>query len=176
MSESTSRFGDLFRRGNSLERRLRAERPMPPEALVTQLTAQIERSAPPARRRSSMRLGLAAAVSAVFLVLLAGFGGLGRAASSASHVALTAAHVVAPVHTSAAAPASTSAGGPPIAPLTSVSAAQFQYGLFTPVCHVLRNGSHTTVYIPTFLVPLWLVVFPNDTVGSCSGPPPPARR
>ena len=87
----------FFKRGDGLERELRAQRPEPRPEFLNGLETRIHgsRHRRPAR---GLRLGLAAGLSAVMLVALAAFGGLGYAATGVSQAVSAAVHVVAPAH------------------------------------------------------------------------------
>ncbi len=86
----------FWRRDDDLERELRAQRPEPRPEFLNVLESRIhgDRHRRPAR---SLRLGLAAALTAAVLVALAGFGGLGYAASGVTQAVRSVVHVVAPV-------------------------------------------------------------------------------
>src|SRR5207237_1751504 len=102
--DSEAGMAGYLRRGDDLERRLRNGRPTPRTEFMEALTERLE--SVPYRRRSTFRLGLAASVTAVLVISLAAFGGLGYAATSVSHAVKTAVHVVAPAkHHAAAQPA-----------------------------------------------------------------------
>jgi hypothetical protein len=72
----------------SLERRLRAERPQPPSALMARLA--------PARPRTRPQLALAAGLTAALLVALASVGGVSYAATAVTHAVKVAAKAVTP--------------------------------------------------------------------------------
>jgi hypothetical protein len=95
-----------------LDRELRARRPRARSEFVETLAAEMRNR--PAERSRVGRVGLAFAMSGLILVVLASFGGIGYAASAVSHAVKkpTAAKHVANV--------------------SSPSAAQAQYGGFTP--------------------------------------------
>ena len=98
------------------------------------------------RRAHSLRRGLAVALTAGVLAALAGFGGLGYAASGVSHAAKAAVHAVAP--TSSATPDS------------SLSSARAQY--LVAVCfhgHTIRVDSHAVN----------VLLRNGATLGPCSG-------
>jgi hypothetical protein len=85
----------FWKRDEGLEDELRALRREPrPEFLQ----AVVRRIHDDRRRRPrrSVRLGMAGALTAGMLAALAGFGGLGHAASGVSHAVQSAAHVVSP--------------------------------------------------------------------------------
>jgi hypothetical protein len=100
------------RRQVDLERELRARRPRPRAEFVEALAAEV-RSRPAGGSRVG-RIGLAFAMSGLILVVLASFGGIGYASSAVSH-AVKKPTVVKQV-----------------ANVSSPSAAQAQYGGFTP--------------------------------------------
>src|SRR5262249_51638526 len=84
----------IWKSRDTLERRLRDGRPTPRQQVVDSISALV--SSRPTPRSAKLRLGLAGAFSAVFVVSLAAFGGLGYAATAVSHVANSAAHFVSP--------------------------------------------------------------------------------
>ena len=143
----------FFKRGDDLERRLRSERPAPRAEFMSRLAERIE-STP--HRRSSFHLGLAAAVTAVMLVSLAAFGGLGYAASSVTHAVQRAVQVVAPAHHAANA-----------APTAAFNAAAAQYGGKSSICTVEPNGKQHTITISNNAVASYLATHPRAYRGSC---------
>ncbi len=100
--------------------------------------------------RRSFRLGLAAAVSAVMLVALAGFGGLGYAASTVKEAVQAAVHVAVPQTVQ---PQPSSAGA--------------QYGAKVNVCTVQPNGKQHTISISENAVASYLRTHPKAFLGSC---------
>lgn len=117
----------FWRRGDGLERELRAQRPEPRKEFLRALESRMtgDRYRRPAR---SLRLGLAGALTVAMLVSLAAFGGLGYAATGVAHAVTAATHVVTPAKKAAtakkAAPAKRAAPANAAAPLTS---SQVQY-------------------------------------------------
>jgi hypothetical protein len=142
----------FWKREDELERRLRRERPVPPARLVDTLLQRIE--ATHVRRRSSFRLGLAAAVSVTMLLALAAFGGLGYAASSVQHAVRAAAQVVGPTKKET-----------PDQPVLNSAAAQ--YGNKVTVCAVTPNGKQHTISISENAVASYLAHHPKAYLGSC---------
>ncbi len=71
-------------RSKEAESRLRADRPEPRQELVRRITGEIRGHH---RRFGTLRLGIAAGFTAMLLVALAAFGGLGFAASSVAQAA-----------------------------------------------------------------------------------------
>jgi len=143
----------FFRRADNLERRLRTERPAPRAELMESLTQRIEST--PFRRRSGFRLGLAATVTAVMVVSLAVFGGLGYAATSVSHAVKTAVHVVAPAKHHAA------------AKQAGFNSAAAQYGKKVSICTVEPNGKQHTITISQNAEASYLRTHPRAYPGSC---------
>ncbi len=118
----------FWKRGGELERELRSQRPEAPPEFVSALARRIDGDRY-RHRAHSLRLGLAIALSISMLVVLAGFGALGYAASGVTHAAKSAVHVVAPAR---------EAG-----PDNSLNSATAQY--LVQVCfhgHTLRVDSH----------------------------------
>jgi hypothetical protein len=142
----------FWKRQDELERRLRRERPVPPALLVNTLLQQID--ATPGRRRSSFRLGLAAAVSVAMLLALGAFGGLGYAASSVRHAVQAAVHVVGPTKKET-----------PDQPVLN-SAAQ-QYGPKVLVCAMTPDGRQVTASISQSVAAAYLQTHPKAYLGSC---------
>ena len=123
----------FWRRGDGLERELRAQRPEPRKEFLRSLESRMtgDRYRRPAR---SLRLGLAGALTVAMLVSLAAFGGLGYAATGVTHAVTAATHVVTPTHKAKvahkAAPAKKAAVAHAAAPVSSsapLSSAQVQY-------------------------------------------------
>jgi hypothetical protein len=135
----------FWNRRDELERRLRAERPQPPGELVDALETRIHDSR---YRRPGrvLRTGVAVAVSGGMLAALAGFGGLGYAATGVSHAVKSAVHVVAPAHKSG--------------PATALSSAKAQYKV--QMClhgHTISVDSHAVGGLTNA----------GATPGACSG-------
>jgi len=144
----------FWRRGDELERELRAQRPEPRKDFVRALESRVtgDRYRRPA---GSLRLGLAGALTVAMLVSLAAFGGLGYAATGVTHAVSAATHVVAPAHK--AAPAKKAAPARSAAPLTS---AQVQY--LVTMCF-LRH----TIQVDSRAVRILQAL--GATVGACGG-------
>jgi hypothetical protein len=142
----------FWKRQDELERRLRRERPVPSARLVDTLLRQID--ATPVRRRSSFRLGLAAAASVAMLLALGVFGGIGYAASSVQHAVQAAVHVVGPTKKET-----------PDQPVLNSAAAQ--YGNKVLVCVVTPNGKQHTISISKNAVASYLAHHPNSSLGPC---------
>lgn len=76
-----------------LERRLRAERPSPPQDLLEGIVSRVSR--PAAERHAGLRrLGLAALAGTVMITILGAFGGVGFAASGVSGAAASTVNAV----------------------------------------------------------------------------------
>jgi hypothetical protein len=139
----------FWKREDDLEQRLRRERPVLPAGPVAALMRLIDSSRSQPMR--SFRLGLAAAVSAVMLVALAAFGGLGYAASSVKEAVQAAVHIAAP-HT-------------PAQSLPNSAAAQ--YGAKVDICTVQPNGKQHTISISENAAASFLRTHPKAYLGSC---------
>jgi hypothetical protein len=101
----------VFKRGDGLERELRATRPAPSDELVAKIEARV-REARPAYRRSSFRLAIPVALTVAMVAALAAVGGVSYAASSVKHAATAVAHVFVPAkHTSPIVVQGLSSGG-----------------------------------------------------------------
>lgn len=121
-----------------------------PAARVTELMRHID--APRTQQRSgAFRLGLAGAVSAAVLVAVAGFGGLGYAATSVKEAVRTAVQVAVPG----------TANQP------GQSSADAQYGAKVTICHVTPNGKQHNIQISQNAVASFLRTHPKDYLGSC---------
>jgi hypothetical protein len=83
------------RRGNKLERDLRAARPRPSDELVSRIEGRI-RSEQPARVRRSFRVAVPVTLTAVMIGSLAAVGGVSYAATSVGHAVRAVTHVFAP--------------------------------------------------------------------------------
>jgi hypothetical protein len=142
----------IWKRQDELERRLRRERPAPPAPLVNELLQRIE--ATHAQRERSFRVGLAAAASVGMLIALAGFGGLGYAASSVQHAVRAAVHAVTPTQKQAS-------------DQPQLNSAAAQYGNKALVCAVTPNGKQHTISISENAVPNYLRTHPQAFLGSC---------
>ena len=82
----------FWKREDGLERRLRNSRPEPREDFVRALTDRV--SGTPQRRSRPLRVGLADAVTAIFVISLSAFGGIGYAAAACGHAVHSAVSVV----------------------------------------------------------------------------------
>jgi len=95
-----------------IQRQLRRARPVPPAALVAQITERVTRTRRGRSHGSLQRLGFVGALTVATVVALGSVGGLGYAASSVHNAAKAAAHIVTPAkHNAAAAPDRPTAGG-----------------------------------------------------------------
>ena len=90
----------FFKRGDRLEGGLRAARPRPSDELVSRIEGRV-RSERPARVRSSFRVAVPVALTAVLIGALAAVGGVGYAATSVGHAVTAVAHVFSPAKTHA---------------------------------------------------------------------------
>ena len=156
----------FWRRGDGLERELRAQRPEPRKEFLRGLESRMsgDRYRRPAR---SLRLGLAGALTVAMLVSLAAFGGLGYAATGVTHAVTAATHVVAPAQkakpaqkatpANKAAPAQRTQPAKSAQPLTS---GQVQY--FVPMCFAGR-----TIQVDSDAVNTFRAV--GAKVGACGG-------
>jgi hypothetical protein len=88
-----SRF---FKRGESLEGELRAARPRPSDELVSRIEGHIRSERPALARRSSFRVAVPVALTAVMVGALAAVGGVGYAATSVEGAVKAVSHVFAP--------------------------------------------------------------------------------
>jgi hypothetical protein len=84
---------DMFRRSDSLERRLRSERPQPSDALISRIEGRVAAGRP---RRSSLRYAIPAALTLALVTALAAVGGVSYAATGVSNAAKAVAKVFAP--------------------------------------------------------------------------------
>ena len=176
-------------RRNGLERRLRAERPVPPQHLVDEVVSRIEVSRP--RSRSSFgRLGLAGVAATVMLMVFGAFGGVGFAASGVSGAASSTARAVSKlVKPDKAAPnaaaRSNSAnshkdkhgdngdddngkGRHECEDDKNDGAAEGEYCKpRVTICHVKKNGKQKTLTLPAKAAARHLAKHPNDQPGPC---------
>lgn len=88
----------FFKRGDSLERELRAGRPAASDELVSRIEGRVRAAHVP--RRRAFRYAVPAALTAVMLGALAAVGGVSYAATSVEHAASAVVHVFAPAHVS----------------------------------------------------------------------------
>ena len=138
----------FWKRGDELERKLRAERPEPRSEFVQSLADDV--SSKRHRRPTRMRVVFVTAVTTALALSLSTFGGLSYAASAVKQAAVA---VVAPVtHNDAA----TGQGK-----VKHNSSAQAQYGDKVTVCH---DGNTLTISVNA--LPAHLAQ--GDTVGACS--------
>jgi hypothetical protein len=136
---------------------LRASRPEPRREFVRALEQRMR--ADRYRRRPAYRWGLAGALSAALLVALAGFGGLGYAASTARQVAHVATHLVKPQAARTVAS-------------SDLSSAAAQYGKKVKICTVQPNGKQHTITISENAVNSYLARHPRAYKGSCGAARP----
>jgi hypothetical protein len=144
-----------------LERRLRDSRPQPRPQVVDSISALV--SSRPSSRSAQLRLSLAGAFTAVFVVALAAFGGLGYAATAVTHAANSAVHIVSPPQHDP--PGSGKGGGAPSqngngGVGNGASSAQGQYGNKVDLCH---NGGEISIDSSALGAHLAL----GDTLGPC---------
>jgi hypothetical protein len=157
----------IWKSRDALERRLRAGRPQPRQEVVDSISALV--SSRPSPRSAQLRLSLAGAFTAVFVVALAAFGGLGYAATAVSHAASSAAHLVSPPPHDP--PGSGHGGGAPSPNANGgggASSAQGQYGDKVDVCH---NGGEISIDSSALGAHLAL----GDTLGACPAGDPPGH-
>jgi hypothetical protein len=86
----------FFKRGRKLEGRLRAARPRPSDELVSRIEGRIRSERPTFARRSSFRVAVPVALTAVMIGALAAVGGVGYAATSVGHAVRAVSHVFVP--------------------------------------------------------------------------------
>ena len=99
----------MFRRSDSLERRLHGERPQPSDALVSRIEGRVAARRP---RTSSLRYAVPAALTLALVTALAAVGGVSYAATGVSHAAKAVAKVFTPAkQTSPVVVAGLNAGG-----------------------------------------------------------------
>jgi hypothetical protein len=144
---------------HEIESLLRRQRPQPPDELVDNLARRVS-GTPAAPRPKLARSSFATAVIVVALVVLAGFGALGRAASAVSNSASAAVETV----KSAVAPDSkTPAPESPSGYSAKTKAAESEYVEKQAVCHKGKN----TLFLPPSAIPAHLAH--GDTLGPCPG-------
>ena len=163
----------IWKTRDALERRLRDGRPQPRQQVVDSISALV--SSRPNPRPAKLRLGLAGAFTAVFVVSLAAFGGLGYAATAVSHAANSAAHFVSPPQhdpsdNGNAGPSQKGNSGPGSnqGVGNGASSAEGQYGQKVDVCH---NG--VEISIDSSALGAHLAV--GDTLGACPPGDPPGH-
>jgi hypothetical protein len=88
-----SRF---FKRGDSLEGELRAARPRPSDELASRIEGRIRSERPTFARRSSFRVAVPVALTAVMIGALAAVGGVSYAATSVESAVKAVSHVFVP--------------------------------------------------------------------------------
>jgi hypothetical protein len=86
----------VFKRGDKLEGDLRASRPRPSDELVSRIEGRVRSERPAPARRSSFRVAVPVAITAVMVGSLAAVGGVGYAATSVTHAVSAVAHVFSP--------------------------------------------------------------------------------
>jgi hypothetical protein len=143
---------------SEVARELRANRPEPRREFISALEQRVR--ADRYRRRPAYRWALTGALTAALLVALAAFGGLGYAASTASHVARAATHLVKPRATHTAASP------------TDLSSAAAQYGKKVKICTVEPNGKQHTITISQNAAASYLARHPRAYRGSCGAARP----
>jgi hypothetical protein len=89
-------FGRSHDSSSELEVRLRAERPQPPDELVSRLAAQFAPAARPVRQRGVPRIALIAAATAVLALSLGAAGAIGSATGSIHLFGTSVLHLVKP--------------------------------------------------------------------------------
>jgi hypothetical protein len=86
----------FFKRGDSLEGELRAARARPSDELVSRIEGRIRSERPTFARRSSFRVAVPVALTAVMVGALAAVGGVGYAATSVESAVKAVSHVFVP--------------------------------------------------------------------------------
>ena len=153
----------IWKSRDRLERSLRDGRPQPRQQVVDSISARV--SSRPSPRPARLRLSLAGAFTAVLVVALSAFGGLGYAATAVGHAADSAAHFVSPPphdpHGSGNAPSQNGSSGQGEASGSGASSAQGEYGHKVVVCH---NGGEISIDESAMGAHLAL----GDTPGACA--------
>lgn len=150
-----------FGRGDELERELRRQRPQPRRELVATISGRVHEQH--RRRPVGLRLGFAAAFSAVVLVGLALVGGLGYAAGAVQSAARTAEHAVTPANPPANPP------GPKPVQAVAISSADTQYKVAFCKHYGDRKHKAKTILISSAAVPAHLKHDdPGSHVGACT--------
>ena len=140
----------FWKRGDELERKLRAERPEPRSEFVQSLADDV--SSKRHRRPTRMRVVFVTAVTTALALSMSTFGGLSYAATAVKHAAVA---VVAPVTHNDGAPGQTKTKH------AHSSSAQAQYnGDKVTVCHGGSTQSISVNALPAHLAQ-------GDTVGEC---------
>jgi hypothetical protein len=83
----------FFRKGDSLERDLRASRPQPADELISRIEGRVSAARP---RRSALRYAIPAALTLALATALAAVGGVSYAATGVTHAAKAVAKVFSP--------------------------------------------------------------------------------
>jgi uncharacterized membrane protein YdbT with pleckstrin-like domain len=148
----------FWKRGDELERKLRAERPAPRPELLQALQEEISRR--PYRGSTRMRVVFACSITGAFVLALSAFGGLGYAASAAKHAAAQAEAVVTAVTND------NRAKDKQVNNDASLSSAQAQYGKKVTICHHTGSGKNVTITISVNALPAHEAH--GDTIGACS--------
>jgi hypothetical protein len=86
----------FFKRGDKLEGELRAARPRPSDELVSRIEGRIRSERPARAHRSSFRVAVPVALTAVMVGALAAVGGVSYAATSVTHAVEAVSHVFSP--------------------------------------------------------------------------------
>jgi hypothetical protein len=86
----------FFKRGDKLEGELRATRPRPSDELVSRLEGRVRSELPARVRRSSFRVAVPVALTAVMVGALAAVGGVSYAATSVENAVKAVSHVFSP--------------------------------------------------------------------------------
>jgi hypothetical protein len=137
----------FWKKGDRLERELRAHRPEPRDELMRNIEGKVGESRPRTYRR--FRLGLAASLTVGMLVALGAFGGFSYAATGVTHAVKAATHVVAPQHKAA-----------PVLKSYPLSSAQAQY--LVAMCFFRH-----TIYVDSRAVRILEAL--GATLGPCRG-------
>jgi hypothetical protein len=140
---------NFFKRGADLERELRRNRPEPRTEFLATMVERVGRE-----RRSTtqrMRLGFAGALTAMIVVSLGAFGGLGYAASAVQSVAHVVTKVVTPSKPQ------------PVKQLSSSASAQ--YPKKEVICHFDGQGRGHTITIDVSAFPAHRAH--GDHLGAC---------
>jgi hypothetical protein len=155
----------FWKRGDELERKLRAERPEPRSEFVHALADHVL-----SRRyhaSSRLRVVFAGAVTTAVVVSLSAFGGLGYAASAAKHAAGQAQAVVTAAHDNGQNNSAHDEGQKDDSSQddVSLSSAQGQYDKKVTICHHTGSGKNVTITVSVHALPAHLAH--GDTIGPC---------
>jgi hypothetical protein len=162
----------FWKRGDELERKLRAERPEPRSEFVHALADHVLSRR--YRASSRLRVVFAGAITTAVVVSLSAFGGLGYAASAAKHAADQAQAVVNGVshdegqgnkHDEGQGNKHDDAQDNNSDEDDSVSSAQGQYDKKVTICHHTGSGKNVTITISVNALPAHLAH--GDTIGPC---------